>query len=232
MGVRSTAHDAAFSLTLLKEKGHPVVRQLLRDCAAVEAPDDATVVVRFAPNRARDVPLFVASVPIFSRTYYSGHPFDETTLEAPLGCGPYKVGQFEVGRFIEYERVKDWWGADLPVARGQHNFDTVRYEYYRDRDLAFQGFTAKNYLFREEFTSRVWATGYIFRRSTTAASAMSSRSEDRRESRAGSSTHDGRYSRTRACERPSSTRSISNGRTRPSCSGPISGCIPCSRIPT
>jgi microcin C transport system substrate-binding protein len=67
-----------------------------------------------------------------------------------------------VGRFIEYVRVKDWWGADLPVARGQHNFDTVRYEYYRDRDLAFQGFTAKNYLFREEFTSRVWATGYDF----------------------------------------------------------------------
>jgi microcin C transport system substrate-binding protein len=157
-----TAHDVAFSLSLLKDKGHPVVRLLLRDCASAEALDDATLVVRFAPNRARDAPLFVASVPIFSRTYYSSHPFDETTLEAPLGCGPYKVGQFEVGRFIEYVRVKEWWGADLPVARGQHNFDTVRYEYYRDRDLAFQGFTAKNYLFREEFTSRIWATGYDF----------------------------------------------------------------------
>jgi microcin C transport system substrate-binding protein len=161
-GTPLTAHDVAFSLALLKEKGHPVIRQLLRECAGAEAPDDATVVVRFVPNRARDAPLFVASVPIFSRTYYSAHSFDETSLEAPLGSGPYKVGQFEVGRFIEYVRVKNWWGADLPVARGQHNFDTVRYEYYRDRDLAFQGFTAKNYLFREEFTARVWATGYDF----------------------------------------------------------------------
>src|SRR5215813_8989715 len=144
-----TADDVAFSLQIMKEKGHPIAHQLLRDFAGAEALDDATVVVRFAPNRARDVPLFVAALPIFSRTYYSSRPFDETTLEPPLGSGPYKVGRFEAGRFIEYERVKDWWGADLPVARGQNNFDVVRYEFYRDRELAFQAFTAKNYLFRE-----------------------------------------------------------------------------------
>jgi len=118
--------------------------------------------VCFAKNRARDVPLFVASVPILSRTYYSARPFDETTLEPPLGSGPYKVGRFEPGRYIEYERVKDWWGADLPVSRGQNNFDLVRYEYYRDRDVAFEGFTGGSYLFREEFTSRIWATRYDF----------------------------------------------------------------------
>src|SRR5262249_53259881 len=78
------------------------------------------------------------------------------------GSGPYKVGRFEPGRHIEYERVKDWWGADLPVARGQNNFDILRYEYYRDREVAFEGFTARSYLFREEFTSRVWATRYDF----------------------------------------------------------------------
>ena len=81
-----------------------------------------TVVVRFAANRARDVPLFVAALPIFSRAYYASRPFDETTLEVPLGCGPYKVGRFEAGRYIEYERVKDWWGADLPVSRGHEQF--------------------------------------------------------------------------------------------------------------
>jgi microcin C transport system substrate-binding protein len=86
----------------------------------------------------------------------------ETTLEVPLGSGPYKVGRFEAGRYIEYERVKDWWGADLPVARGQNNFDILRYEYYRDREVAFEGFTARSYLFREEFTSRIWATRYDF----------------------------------------------------------------------
>ena len=161
-GTPITGHDVAFSLHVLKEKGHPIAQQLLRDFTAAQAPDDATVIVRFAMNRARDVPLFVASLPILSRTYYSGRPFDETTLEPPLGSGPYKVGRFEPGRYIEYERVKDWWGADLPVSRGQNNFDLVRYEYYRDRDVAFEGFTGGSYLFREEFTSRIWATRYDF----------------------------------------------------------------------
>ena len=157
-----TAHDVAFSLKVLKEKGHPIAHQLLRDFVDAEATDDATVVVRFAPQRARDVPLFVASLPIFSRSYYGSRPFDESTLDVPLGSGPYKVGRFEAGRYIEYERVKDWWGGDLPVSRGQNNFDVVRYEYYRDRDVAFEGFTAKSYLFKEEFTSRIWATRYDF----------------------------------------------------------------------
>jgi microcin C transport system substrate-binding protein len=155
-----TAHDVVFSLKILKDKGHPIAQQLLRDFVGAETTDDATVVVRFAPRRARDMPLFTASLPIFSRSYYSQRPFEETTLEVPLGSGPYKVGRFEAGRHIEYERVKDWWGADLPVARGQNNFDILRYEYYRDREVAFEGFTAKSYLFREEFTSRSWATRY------------------------------------------------------------------------
>ena len=161
-GAPLTAHDAAFSLALLKTQGHPNIRQLLRECEGAEALDDATLIVRFIEGRARDVPLFVATLPIFSRAYYSGRPFDESTLDVPLGSGPYKVGRFDAGRYIEYERVKDWWGADLPVARGQNNFDIVRYEYYREREAGFQGFTAKNYLFREEFTSRVWATRYDF----------------------------------------------------------------------
>ena len=85
-----------------------------------------------------------------------------STLEIPLGSGPYKVGKFEANRYIEYDRVKDWWGADLPVSRGHFNFDVVRFEFYRDRDVAFEGFSGKNYLYREEFTSRIWATRYDF----------------------------------------------------------------------
>jgi microcin C transport system substrate-binding protein len=161
-GSKLTAHDAAFSFTTLKAKGHPLILQQMRDMVKAEASDDATLVVTFAEKRARDVPLYVASLPIFSRAYYAARPFDESTLDIPLGSGPYKVGKFEVNRYIEYERVKDWWGADLPVSRGLYNFDTVRYEFYRDRDVAFEGFTAKNYLYREEFTARVWATRYDF----------------------------------------------------------------------
>jgi microcin C transport system substrate-binding protein len=161
-GSKLTAHDIAFSFNLLKQKGHPIITQLTRDFLGAEAEDDATVTLKFAPKRARDVPLFVAGLPIFSRAYYSAHNFEETTLDPPLGSGPYKVGKFESGRYIEYERVPNWWGADLPVMRGQYNFDIVRYEYYRDRDVGFEGFTAKNYLFREEFTARTWATRYDF----------------------------------------------------------------------
>jgi microcin C transport system substrate-binding protein len=161
-GSKLTAQDAAFSLMALKEKGHPLIIIQLRDMVKAEALDEATLVVTFAPKRARDVPLFVAGLPIFSKAYYAKQPFDETSLETPLGCGPYKVGKFEVNRFIEFERVKDWWAADLPVCRGSFNFDVVRYEFYRDRDVAFEGFSGKNYLYREEFTARIWATRYDF----------------------------------------------------------------------
>ena len=142
-GSKLTAHDAAFSLTTLKTKGHPLILQQMRDMVKAEAADDATLVVTFAEKRARDVPLYVAGLPIFSKAYYATRPFDESTLDIPLGSGPYKVGKFEVNRYVEFERVRDWWGADLPVARGSYNFDIVRYEFYRDRDVAFQGFTAQ-----------------------------------------------------------------------------------------
>src|ERR1700724_2230695 len=149
-GTKLTAHDAAFSLTTLKTKGHPLIVVQMRDMVKAEAPDDTSLLITFAEKRARDVPLYVASLPIFSRAYYATRPFDESTLDVPLGSGPYKVGKFEVNRYIEYERVKDWWAADLPVSRGSYNFDIVRYEFYRDRDVAFEGFSGKNYLYREE----------------------------------------------------------------------------------
>jgi microcin C transport system substrate-binding protein len=161
-GTALTAHDVAWSLTTLKAKGHPIIVQGMREVTGAEATDDRTVVVSFAPKRARDVPLLVAGLPIFSRAYYSKQPFDQSTLDVPLGSGAYKVGKFDAGHFIEYQRVKNWWGADLPVAKGQNNFDIVRFEYYRDRDVGFESFTAGNYLFREEFTSRTWATRYDF----------------------------------------------------------------------
>jgi microcin C transport system substrate-binding protein len=161
-GTPLTAQDVAFSLNILKEKGHPLITQSLRDFTGAKADDAKSVTASFAPKRARDVPLLVAGLPIFSRTYYAAKPFDESTLDTPLGSGAYKVGRFEPGRFIEYDRVTDWWGADLPVARGVNNFDVLRFEYYRDRDVGFEGFSAQNYLFREEFTSRFWATRYDF----------------------------------------------------------------------
>ena len=119
--------------------------------------------------------------------------------------GPYKIGRFEAGRFIEYERVKDWWGADLPVMRGFNNFDTLRYEFYRDGDVAFEGFTARNYLFREEFTSRHLGDALRFSggpRRPREARACSPTIRPRAR-RAGSSIRGARSSRIRACARRS-----------------------------
>ena len=115
----------------------------MRDMVKAEAIDDATLVVTFAEKHARDVPLYVAGLPIFSRPITRRGRSMKSTLDIPLGSGAYKVGRFEVNRYIEFERVKDWWGADLPVERGSYNFDIVRFEFYRDRDVAFEGFTGE-----------------------------------------------------------------------------------------
>jgi microcin C transport system substrate-binding protein len=156
------AQDVAFSLNILRTKGHPSIRQALRDVDAAEAEADDIVLVRLKPGHSREAALIAAGQPIFSAAYYATRAFDETTLEPPLGSGPYKVGPFEQGRYIAFERVPDYWGRDLPVNVGTANFDRVRYEYFADRKVAFEAFKAGIFTFREEFTSAVWATGYDF----------------------------------------------------------------------
>lgn len=157
-----TAKDVVFSLDILRTKGHPSYRLLLSEVAGVEAQGDAAVAVRFTPKRSRDLHLLVASLPIFSAKFWENRDFEAATMEPPLGSGAYKVGKFEQGRFITFDRVADYWGKDLPVNIGQNNFDHVRYEYFRDRNVAFEAVKAGVVTFHEEFTSRIWATGYDF----------------------------------------------------------------------
>ena len=161
-GSALTAKDVVFSLNVLKEKGHPVIRQSLRDMESVTAEDEATVLVKLGPNRSRDLPLIVARQPVFSAAYYAQRPFDESSLEPPLGSGPYKVGKFEGGRYVVFERVADYCGRDLPVNAGQNNFDYIRYDYFSDRPVAFEAFKAAAFTVREEYTAANWATGYDF----------------------------------------------------------------------
>lgn len=157
-----TAADVAFSLTTLKDKGHPLIAQAIRAMASAEAEDERTVAVRFTEARTRQTPLVVAGLPIFSRAYHAENDFEAAGLTPPLGSGPYKVGRVDPGRFIEYERVADWWGTDLPTARGQFNFDVVRVEFYRDRQVGFEALKKGDVTFREEHVSRTWATEYDF----------------------------------------------------------------------
>lgn len=161
-GTPLTAEDAAFSFLLLKEKGHPLISQNLREVATIQARDERTLEITFTGEQTRDLPLFIAGgLPIFSRRYYTENEFG-SSLKPPLGSGPYKIGPFRAGRFITYKRVEDYWARDLNVNVGQWNFDRVRFDYFRDRTAQFEAFSSGHYLFREEFTSKTWATEYNF----------------------------------------------------------------------
>jgi microcin C transport system substrate-binding protein len=157
-----TAADAAFSFDLLKTKAHPFYQQMLRDFVVAEAEAPDVLRVELKPDPPRELILTVAGLPIFSSAYYTAKSFEETTLEPPLGSGPYRVGRFEQGRFVELDRVENYWAKDLPVNVGGNNFGRVRYEYFRDRTVAFEGFKGRAFTLRQEFTSRTWATGYDF----------------------------------------------------------------------
>jgi len=159
-GTPVTADDVVFSFETIKAKGHPAFSIPLRDVKSAEALDPLTVRYTFQGTLVRDLPTTVATLPILSKAYYAKQDFEKTTLEPPLGSGPYKVGPFKAGTYVTYIRRPDYWGRDLPVNRGLYNFDEVRYEYYRDRTLELEGLLAGNIDFREEFTSKDWATGY------------------------------------------------------------------------
>ncbi|MCB1479167.1 MAG: ABC transporter substrate-binding protein [Rhodobiaceae bacterium] len=161
-GTPLTAEDAAFTLETLKAKGHALIRQTIRRMESAVAEDEKTLVVTLEDGTPVSLAMAIATLPILSKTFHESRDFEEAGLDIPLGSGPYRVGQFEAGRYIEYDRVEDYWARDLPINRGQHNFDTIRFEFFRDRDVAFEGFKGRAYNLREEFTSRVWATGYDF----------------------------------------------------------------------
>ncbi len=155
-----TADDVVFSFDILKQKGHPRITVTIRDVSKAEALDSSTVRYTFQGQLVRDLPLTVAGLPIFSKAFYATREFDQTTLEPPLGSGPYKIGGHKAGTYVSYVRRDDYWAKDLPVNRGLYNFDEVRYEYYRDRGLELENLLSGNFDFREEFTSKDWATGY------------------------------------------------------------------------
>ena len=161
-GTRVTAADVAFSLNVLKDKGHPIYAQLLKEVESADPEGDDVVHVRFVPRRSRDAHLIVVGMPVFSAAWWKGRDFTAATLDPPLGSGPYALKTFEQGRFIEFERRPDYWGGRLPVNLGQNNFDRLRFEYYRERQVAFEAFKAGAINYHEEFTSRFWATAYDF----------------------------------------------------------------------
>jgi microcin C transport system substrate-binding protein len=161
-GTPVTADDVVFTLETLKKKGHPRYRLALRDVVSAVALDPHTVKYRFQGENVRDLPGVVATLPIFSKAYYTANDFLKESLDPPLSSGPYRIADYKQGTFVTYKRRPDYWAADLPVNRGRYNFDEIRFEYYRDRAVGFEAFKAKAYDLREEFTSKTWATEYDF----------------------------------------------------------------------
>lgn len=161
-GTPITADDVLFSITILRDEGHENLASTLRQIEEIEAEDERTLYVRIHPLAGISTVFTIAGCPIMSREWWEGRTFDATLSTAPLGSGPYRVGRFNFGSFIEFDRVEDGWAADLPVMRGRYNFDRIRYDYFRDRNASFEAFKAGVILFREEFTSRNWANDYNF----------------------------------------------------------------------
>ena len=159
-GTALTAEDVKFSFDILKEKGHPAYSIRLRDVVRAVVLSPYKIRYEFQGESVRDLLLSVAELPIFSKAYYATRKFEETTLDPPIGSGPYKIGKFSAGRFISYIRRDDYWAKDLPVSKGKFNFGELRYEYYRDRTIELEALKAGAFDLREEFTSRDWATAY------------------------------------------------------------------------
>ncbi len=157
-----TADDVAFTFSAFKEEGHPDISLSLKDLVGAKAVDEHTVALSFNGKQSDQLILTLVQFPILSKSHYSEHEFNATTLIPPLGSGPYKVGKVEPGRFIEYERVRDYWGKDLGLNIGLYNFDALRIEFYRVRQAAFEAFKKGVITYREEFTSKSWATEYEF----------------------------------------------------------------------
>ena len=155
-----TPEDVIFSFEILRDKGAPFYRSYYKDVAKAEKTSEHDVRFSFKDTTNTELPLIMGQLPVLSKKFWDGKDFGATTLDPILGSGPYQVDKFEQGRSISYKRVKDWWAKDLPVNRGRYNFDTIRYDYYRDATVEMEGFFAGRYDFRQENIAKNWALAY------------------------------------------------------------------------
>src|SRR5271166_2844652 len=159
-GTPMTPEDVVWTFETLRAKGHPMYRSYYGDVTKVEKEGDRGVRFSFKSAENRELPEILGEMPVLSRAYWSQRDFEKTTLDPPLGSGPYTVETVDPGHSITYRRVADYWAADLPVNKGRYNVDVIRYDYYRDSTVALEGFKAGQYDVRLENISKAWATGY------------------------------------------------------------------------
>ena len=155
-----TADDIVFTFNVLKEKGPPNFQAYYQSVVKVEKIGDLKVKFSFAPGDNRELPLIIGQMPVMAEHLWKGKDITQPTLDVPEGSGPYKLGKYQAGRYVTLERVKDYWGEKLPINVGQNNFDTIRYDYYRDDTVALEAFKSGAYDMRLESSAKNWATAY------------------------------------------------------------------------
>lgn len=157
-----TAEDVVFSFERLQEEGEPFYRYYYRNVVSHEILGPRRVKFTFSSAGNRELPQIMGQLPVMSKAWWSTREFGATTLEAPMGSGPYRVSEVEPNRRVVLERVRDYWGRDLGLSKGRYNFDRIQYEYFADRTALLEAFKANVYDFRSENSSKDWATGYDF----------------------------------------------------------------------
>jgi len=156
------ADDVLFSWALLRDKGRPNHRQYYSKVAKAEVLDPLTVRFDFGGPPDRELPLILALMPILPRHATDPATFEETSMTAPMGTGPYRVASVKPGASVTFARNPDYWGRDLPVNKGLWNFDEIRLEYYREANGEFEAFKRGLYDFRVETEPLRWHDGYDF----------------------------------------------------------------------
>jgi len=159
-GKQITASDVAFSFNTLISKGAPLYSYYYADIKDVKAINPLTVKFTFKNTTNKELALIIGQLPILPEHFWKNKIFDKSSLEIPLGSGPYKIKSVDAGRSIVYERVKNYWGKGLAVNTGLYNFDQIIVDYYRDDTVAIEALKAKQLDFRYEIISKTWSTGY------------------------------------------------------------------------
>lgn len=161
-GTPITAEDVKFSFHTLVEKARPNFAHYYENVAEVIVVDPHTVRFEFDGPPNRELPQIVGQIEVFSKAYWENRDFEQTTMDPPVSSGPYKISSLEPGRFLVLERDENYWGELLPVNVGQNNFDIIRWDYYRDAEVAVEAFKSGEYDLRPESSSLKWATAYDF----------------------------------------------------------------------
>jgi len=161
-GTPVTAEDVAWTFRTLMTQGRPAFRIEMGEVKDVTVEGPLRVVFHFTANDNRELPLILGGLPVLPKHYFEGRDFTRPLSDAPIGSGPYRVANFELGRSITYERRPDWWAANLPTGKGTNNFDRVRIEYFRDSTVAMEGFKAGQIDLRSENIAKNWANAYAF----------------------------------------------------------------------